>query len=152
MLSKADRQIGNAVDAMRFSSYLLRRGVVDRQSLNQALCTQGHKRFKSGYLAVKLGMLDEAQLYRILDEQARTNRRFGEIAVGRGLLTPRQIFWLLAVQKENPETLGAALVACRAISPARLHAEMAKYTQLATDAGSPAEDNPADHEVTPAPA
>ena len=131
LLADADRQVGAAIEAMRFSRFLVRKGVVDKAAISKALCTKTTKRFKSGYLAVQLGMLGEAQLYEILDEQARTNRRFGEIAVGRGLLSARQVFWLLAVQKEDPEALGAALVAARTITPQRLRREIKKYTELA---------------------
>ena len=137
LLDPADRQIDGAVEAMRFSRHLLRKGLVARDDLSKALCTHENKRFKSGYLAVQMGILDEAQLYTILDEQARTNRRFGEIAVGRGLLTPRQIFWLLAVQKENPETLGAALVASHAIGADRLQRAVQEYAEFGFGSAQP---------------
>ena len=138
LLDEADRQVEAAVEAMRFSRQLVKKGVVGVKELNKALILKKSKRFKIGYLAVKLGMLSEERLHEILDVQARTNKRFGHIAVTLGLLTPRQVVWLLAVQREDPETLGAALVASKAISPQHLRRHLERYYRMvAAGAGSP---------------
>lgn len=112
-----------------FGQFLLRRRVIRREQLLEAIALQEAENAPLGQYAVRLGFLTKDDCDRILSEQQRNSRRFGEIAVELGLLSSSQIDELITRQKNDHLFLGDALLKLGHIDPVRLTAELSEFNQ-----------------------
>lgn len=93
-----------------FGQFLVERGVVSPDALQDALAYQAAVNVPLGALALSKGLLSERQVLLIHTEQRRTDRRFGELAVQMGFLKRTQLDDLLREQAEARILIGEALV------------------------------------------
>jgi len=96
--------------AQFLGQFLLGRGLINEEDLEDGLAQQDAMNLPIGALALSKGFLSEKQLLHVHGEQRRTDRLFGEIAVRRGFLTQGQLDELLKEQKEGRVFLGDVLV------------------------------------------
>ncbi|MCO5171365.1 MAG: hypothetical protein M9894_34110 [Planctomycetes bacterium] len=93
-----------------FGQWLVARGHVTADALQDALAYQAAVNVPLGALALSKGLLTERQLLLVHTEQRRTDRRFGELAVQMGFLRRAQLDELLREQAEAHILIGEALV------------------------------------------
>lgn len=99
------------LDVEYLGRYLVRRGVITEEQLDDALAFQRDTNRRLGQLAVEEGLLTEDEAARIHDLQRDDPRRFGDIAVTGGQLTRRELDRVLFLQKVGNAYLGEALLA-----------------------------------------
>jgi hypothetical protein len=90
--------------------FLLSKGLVSEERLNDALEYQRTRNRPIGALAVGKGYLTEEQVEEILEQQRRFDKFFGQIAREKGWLTEEQLDELLVRQRESKVLLGEALL------------------------------------------
>lgn len=93
-----------------FGEYLLAKGLITREALDDALGYQRSVNLPIGFLAQSKGLLTELQVLRVHSEQRKTDRKFGEIAVEKGFISQADLDALLEGQAEVRVYLGEALV------------------------------------------
>lgn len=93
-----------------FGQFLVERGAVSPDALQDALAYQAAVNIPLGALALSKGLLSERQVLLVHTEQRRTDRRFGELAVQMGFLKRTQLDELLREQAEARILIGEALV------------------------------------------
>lgn len=93
-----------------FGSFLLNRGYVNRDTLNNVLSTEKQSRVKLGVLAVSSGILTAAHVEQIHTIQKTQDKRFGEIAIELNYLTGDKLEALLLQQKSSQMELSQLLV------------------------------------------
>lgn len=93
-----------------FGNYLLRKGVVTREQLTEALRISSESHIKLGTLAIHSGYMTPAEVDRIFIMQTHQDKRFGELAIEEGYLTSEQVDELLSQQNPGYLKLGQALV------------------------------------------
>ncbi len=114
---------------MRFGEFLLMRGRVSEDDLDEARHMQLVNNHLIGVLAMDHGLLKLGELEQILHHQAAIapRPRFGEVAVGLGYLSPQQLEVLVAVQRENRLRIGDVLVLRSTLTEEELLAELRAY-------------------------
>lgn len=93
-----------------FGHYLLNRGLITREQLQDALEYQKSVHVKFGVIAVDEGYMTPSQVEEVHEMQKKMDRRFGEIAVELGYLSNEQVEKMLETQKQNHLLLAQALV------------------------------------------
>jgi len=93
-----------------FGSFLLNKGYIERDVLNDLLSQEKQARVKIGVLAVSSGLLTADQVEEIHYIQKTKDKRFGEIAVERGYLANGALETLLLEQKSSQIELSQLLV------------------------------------------
>jgi len=93
-----------------FGHYLLNKGIVNSQQLNQVFSRQKKTRLKLGVLAVNSGYMTAKQVESVHQLQETLDRRFGEIAIIKGFLSNEQLGDLLGQQKAEHLILAQALI------------------------------------------
>ena len=91
-------------------TFLLDRGVITAEQLDEAIQVQRESNVLLGVLSLREGYLKPAQLEDLLESQQKANRKFGEFAREKGYLTEEQLSALLKLQAENHVLLGQALL------------------------------------------
>jgi hypothetical protein len=110
-----------------FGQFLVSRGVVGSDALEDALDYQKASNIPLGALGLSKGLLSERQVLQIHTLQRRTDMFFGEIAVQRGFLAPGQLDELLREQAEARVLLGEALVQKEHLSREQLNEALVDY-------------------------
>lgn len=87
---------------LRFSRWLISRGVLDIPRVGKALLEYKQRQMRLGDLALRQELLSQTEVDQILEEQAASDARFGDVAVRRDLLTEDQLIGLLILQQEDP--------------------------------------------------
>lgn len=93
-----------------FGQYLLNRGYLTPEQLQECLELQKDTRLKLGVLAVNAGYMTANEADMINEEQKRYDKRFGELAIELGYLKREQVEELLSSQKFGHLLLGQAIV------------------------------------------
>jgi diguanylate cyclase (GGDEF)-like protein len=127
LLSDADSAFLQAVQGIRFRTWLMESGIEISFPHQEEGRESGVRLQAPGRLARRLGWLTAAQLRDILCEQRATGRRFDEIVRERGLLTQDRLTALLALQLEPPECCAADLVKRRILSEVEAHEKLRSY-------------------------
>ena len=109
-MSEENEPVAEAGGVQFFGQYLLSRGLITAQALQEALAYQQSVNIPLGALALSKGLLSEKQVLHVHTEQRRSDRLFGEIAVLKGFISRQQLDELLREQKEARVLLGDALV------------------------------------------
>ncbi len=107
--------------------YLLSRGLISAEALDEALDYQESVNLPLGALALDRGILSEKQLLHVHAHQRQSDQRFGEIAVRLGFMTRTQLDELLREQKEARIFLGEALVQRDHLTREQLDEALADY-------------------------
>lgn len=81
-----------------FGNYLVGRGKLSKEELNQVIQKQKETRAKLGLIAVTEKLLTAQEAEEVNEIQSRLDRRFGDIAIDRGYLTTQQVEHLLNLQ------------------------------------------------------
>lgn len=110
-----------------FGQYLVDRGLVTREALQDGLAYQAAVNIPLGALALAKGLLGERQVLLVHTEQRRTDKRFGELAVQMGFLKRAQLDELLREQAEAHILIGEALVQKGHLTRERLDAAFKEY-------------------------
>jgi CheY-specific phosphatase CheX len=93
-----------------FGSFLLNKGYIERDVLNDLLSQEKQAKVKIGVLAVSSGLLTADQVEEIHYIQKTKDKRFGEIAVELGYLADGALETLLLEQKSSQIELSQLLV------------------------------------------
>lgn len=112
-----------------FGNYLLDRGLITPDQLNEVLEFQRAEHSKLGTLAVKCGYMTEEQVENIVQQQMKKDKNFAEIAVEAGYLSQEQLDKLLSTQKQEHLMLGQAIVDKNYITSDQLQCALAEYRQ-----------------------
>ncbi len=113
--------------------YLITRGLITREQLDEALTEQRRRNVRLGELGVQKGMLTPEQAQRIHDMQRETDKPFGQMAVEQGYLTAQQLDELLSVQSSAYVYLGEALTGQGAVQPDCFMSAMNDFNRLQQD-------------------
>ena len=95
---------------MLFGEYLLKKGLVTKEQLLQAIEHQKNNWAPIGKVAITKKLITIKQVFEILDKQVDSPKKFGEIAVDLGYLTPEDVDRLLVIQRETNPHIGEVLV------------------------------------------
>lgn len=93
-----------------FGHFLLAKGYINGDQLQEALNFEKDVRVKLGTLAMNAGFMLLEQIEKVHIEQTRVDKKFGEIAIERGFLTHEQLEKLLSSQKRGHLVLGQCLI------------------------------------------
>jgi len=119
-----------------FGDFLLERGLVSEQALNNALEAQFRDQILIGQLAVEEGFLSHDQVIQILRIQknaAADADKFGRIGVELGILTDEARLRLLEKQEEKTDFLGNILVSQGVLDPRQLVNAIKEHDALQID-------------------
>ena len=108
---------------MLFGEYLVKKGLVDEETLVIALDQQRQQNSPLGQIALKTGLINKKELFKILTEQRKPDSKeksFGLIALELEILTTEQVDGLVASQSESNFLLGEILVEDGALSKNQL--------------------------------
>ncbi|MFC5559821.1 hypothetical protein ACFPN4_12085 [Ureibacillus thermophilus] len=93
-----------------FGHYLLNRGLITNEQLQDVLEYQEKVHVKFGVIAVDKGLMTPSQVEEVHEKQKQMDKRFGEIAVELGYLTEEQVEELISHQKRGHLYLAQALI------------------------------------------
>jgi len=115
--------------AQFFGHYLLNKGIITNQQLQEAMDKQRETRVKLGVLAINQNVMTAAQVDEVHQAQMQKDKRFGEIAVELGYVTEEQIEQLLSSQKSAHLLLGQALLDQEILSYDSFSAALSNFKQ-----------------------
>lgn len=96
--------------SLLFGRYLYYSGIINLQTIGQALVWQRSQRPRLGEIGCRLGWLSQQDTFRIL--QHRHERQlFGELAIRLGILTREQLHLILLQQKKLHKRIGQYFLA-----------------------------------------
>ena len=126
----------------RFGQFLINHGIVDEDTVYEALNIQKQKTIPIGKIALAEKMLDVKQIFRILNDQLETPKLFGEIARELGYLNENDVQKLLTLQKLRRPRIGQILVEMNKIDQETCNSMLEAYLKTvrstpcaATDTG-----------------
>lgn len=93
-----------------FGHYLLNRGLITNEQLQDVLEYQEAVHVKFGVIAVDKGLMTSNQVNEVHEKQKQMDKRFGEIAIELGYLTEEQVEELISHQKQGHLYLAQALI------------------------------------------
>lgn len=112
---------------MRFSRWLVSRGILDIPRVAKALLGFQQRPLKMGDLAIRQELLSQAEVKHVLSEQAASNARFGDIAVRKTYLTEEQLTGLLILQQEDPILVASLFMKRSLLEPQQLTSLLREY-------------------------
>ncbi len=127
LLKNDERELQTLVSQLRFSRWLVARGILDAPAIARAMQECPPQSLRLGDLALQMNFLSSEQVDSVQETQRNNASRFGEIACQRGWLTPRQLAQLLAWQIEEPKQLAGVLIRTGVLSPERTAAALEEY-------------------------
>ena len=92
-----------------FGRYLYYSGLINLQTIGQALVWQRSQRPPFGEIGRRLGWLDEQDILKVL-RHAHDRQLFGELALSLGILTREQLHTILLHQKRQHKRIGQYFV------------------------------------------
>lgn len=110
-----------------FGNYLVKRGLLTKNQLEQALDTQRKVRVKLGLIAVTEKLMTLEQSEEVNGLQTVMDKKFGDIAVEKGYLTDEQVKRLLGLQGNQYLTFAQAVTDCGFMSLRELEYAFADY-------------------------
>ncbi len=134
LIDDVERNLAQRVSQHRFSSWLVRKGVIDVETATRALGCIEPRFVRVGDLAMRLGYLDPHQIEQVLLLQEKHGDRFGQTAIGMKLITGDQLVHLLSLQQEDPTQFARALVRCKAVDETSIADLLKSYLAQAEDA------------------
>ncbi|MDU2065055.1 MAG: hypothetical protein E6713_09430 [Sporomusaceae bacterium] len=93
-----------------FGQYLLNKGILRAEQVEEALDLEQSVRVKLGILAMNAGYMTVTQVEEINALQKKRDRRFGELAIDKGYLTEQQLEQLLKSQEQKYLNLSQVIV------------------------------------------
>lgn len=84
-----------------FGNFLLNKGIITSQQLNEVFQEEKNSHVKLGILALNKGFMTLEQIEEVNEAQMATDKRFGEIAIEKGYLTVHKLEELLTGQKTS---------------------------------------------------
>jgi len=94
----------------RFGEYLVEKGLITPEQLNDALAIQNSINYQLGILASMEDVISVSQIFNILNKQKDTGKPFGETAKLLNLIDDSQLEKLLKQQEEHRMKVGEILV------------------------------------------
>lgn len=116
--------------ALFFGQFLLERGVVSQEALDDALAFQEDSNRRIGEMAIEKGHLTPKQVEHIFADQRLLDDPFGAIALKLKYLSRRQLDDLLFTQDINSTHLGEALLLRGHITPEQFVAHLKAYNKM----------------------
>lgn len=122
-----------------FGQFLLKKGLVSREALQQTLQLQGNKNLKLGQMAQAMGLVSSADIKHAHLSQFNRDIRMGDLLLEMGLLTQHQLDNVLEQQRNTHLYLGEALVLLGILSSEQLRSYLNEFhaEQPAYGSGSP---------------
>jgi hypothetical protein len=93
-----------------FGDFLLGKGVINQEQLDEAIRYQDENNVLLGDLAVRRGLLTREQLVGLLHSAGHLHLKLGQAMIDQGFLDETTLHELLALQANNHAYLGASLV------------------------------------------
>ncbi len=115
------------MQACFFAQYLLKKGIVTPQQLDDALEVQGQQNKSLGALAVSAGLLSEEQVELLNKEQREVDLYLGEMAVEKGWMTANDVELLMIEQWASHSSLGDILVEQEHLNSTQLDSLLADF-------------------------
>ena len=110
-----------------FGIHLLRKGLITRQQLLNALEYQCNINKKMADFAIKKGFLTKEQIDQLFNDSNDDILYFGDLAVKNGFLSEDQVDELLEHQLNTRIYIGDALVSIKAITQERMEEELLEF-------------------------
>ena len=115
---------------MKFGIYLVKRGLIDPDTLVKAIEIQLAQRPLLGTLAVETGKISMRNVFEILGEQADKQVPFGDIAVEKQFLSRKELAELILIQLEKTPSLVDILVDIRVMNKDSVNQELSQFRSL----------------------
>lgn len=112
-----------------FGTYLLNKGFITPEQLENALEVQNYSHVKFGVLAINAGFMSPQQIEEVHRLQMRADKKFGQISVELGYLTSEQLDELISTQKKGHLLLSQALLDKGYLSLEELQSAINNYKQ-----------------------
>ena len=106
----AKKPQGPKEEAKFFGHYLVQKGLINEEQLEQGLLLMRQRNRKLGDLAKERGFLSDFQVETLHKEQRRVDMFFGDLAIKRGFMNKGQVDELLDWQRVHKIRIGEALV------------------------------------------
>ncbi len=110
-----------------FGQYLLKKGIIDKETLLRAIEYQTIYSKKVGTLAKEKGYLTNSEIKEIYNYQKSIDIPFNDIAIGLGYLTDTQLNEILELQRATRIYLGQALIELGILSEAMIEKLLKDY-------------------------
>ena len=107
---KANGEDTTAIIKRRFGEYLIEKGLITEEQLEDALAIQAAINRRLGTIATMEDIITVAELYDILDRQQMLKEPFGETAKLLHLINDKQLTDLLRHQQREKMKVGEILV------------------------------------------
>lgn len=127
LVPSKDQALLAQVSQVRFSRWLVQRGLLDIPNVSKALLESSQSRQRIGELARRFNFLDAAQVERIAQEQRSSSDRFGEIAQRLGYMNLNEVVFLLAMQTEDPRPLATTIIRLGLLPPDVVAAKLEQF-------------------------
>ncbi len=110
-----------------FGQFLVEKGLVNRESLLQAIELQEQKNLKLGEMALSMGYVTQADIERAHNAQMSKDIKLGDMLVEMGILTLNQLNEVITRQKNTHLYIGEALVLVGALTSDNLQKYLADF-------------------------
>ncbi|HNR13552.1 MAG TPA: hypothetical protein PLG17_02385 [Thermodesulfobacteriota bacterium] len=107
--------------------YLVANGMVDEQTMFEALNIQRKMTPSIGTIALEERVLSVSEVLEILDLQDDCSKLFGELAIDLGYLSEREIERLLEIQESRRPPIHQILLEMNRVDPDRLDSVVQKF-------------------------
>ena len=118
---------------MILGEYLIEKGIITKEDLDNALYEQKKNRIPLGQLALQTDMITPQEMFRLLSGQRKRGQdapSFGQLAIELDILTKKDIDSLLKLQFQSGELLGDVLVSIGVLSKSELFQALRKFRQI----------------------
>ncbi len=121
---------------MILGEYLIQKGIITKEELNNALMEQKKNRIPLGQLALQTEMISPHDMFKILSGQRKRGKdapSFGKLAIELSILREKDIDNLLKLQSQTTALLGEVLVSVGILTKMELFHATKEYRKLKKD-------------------
>ena len=118
---------------MVLGEYLISKGFITKEELDNALFEQKKNRIPLGQLALQTGMISPREMFRLLSGQRKRGKdapSFGKLAVELNILNENNIDSLLKLQSQTTALLGEVLVSIGIMTKMELFHATKEYRRI----------------------
>ena len=118
---------------MVLGEYLIEKGVITRENLDNALREQKKNRIPFGQLALQSDMISPREMFQILSGQRKRGEdapSFGQMAIELNILSEKDIDSLVKLQSQTTALLGEVLVSVGVLTKMELFHATKEYRKL----------------------
>jgi hypothetical protein len=110
-----------------FGNFLLNKGIITSQQLNEVFQEEKNTHVKLGILALNKGFMTLQQIEEVNEAQMSSDKRFGEIAIDKGYLSVDKLEELLTGQKSSYLLLSQILLDKNILTMAQISKHLFNY-------------------------